>query len=506
MSHHTLPYLTCLKTSLVSLSAAAGSDPGAAMQGAIAGRLVDHMIVQRSVAQKLKADCYAALLKLLPAIEALAAAAPAAAQAPAVSSPDVEKLAPGNGAVAAIQKLKAIASANDIDAFDEFLQLTGAVRRSLDAPEQPQAVALCKAIVQVESDYCRQFAAAVVAQTAASAQNKTASAARNVKSLDEDALIAFIRATFPEESEATIENSAFISGGFSKYTVSISLANTKSLPAQIILRGDAGNTFGGASVVDEYRLIKPLYENNVCVPKPLVLEASGKVFGSPFLLMEKKPGAPCGHMFNLPGTNPSLCHDIAEKLANIHRVPLAAVGDQIEGAHGRSSDKARAWVREAAANWKPLNMPSVIYETAFDWLDRNADLCDLVPRTLVHADYGLNNLLIDNNRVSSVLDWEFAHIGNPAYDLGYFHPMAASLSSWEDFLQAYANAGMPIPDQAQLDYNILLAATRLGVMVCQTANVFTSGAEPGLAGAAVIGGGYYEVAILRIASALERVL
>jgi aminoglycoside phosphotransferase (APT) family kinase protein len=259
--------------------------------------------------------------------------------------------------------------------------------------------------------------------------------------------------------------------------------------------------------VDEYSLIKTMYENGVCVPKPLAVDESGKVFGSPILLVEKKPGTIIGHMFNLPKTpSKAIATDIAINLAAIHRVPLAAIGTQVDSANVRTSEKALAWLEEGHKAWLPLKMPSPVFETAFEWLRRNVALNDKAPRTLVHGDFGLNNILIHDDKVSAILDWEFAHVGNPAYDLGYFYFMAKSLGSWDDFLKAYERGGMPIPDENQIDYAILFAATRLGVMVCQSEEVFVSGKEPGLASAVNIGDCYYQETIRRISGALDKVL
>jgi aminoglycoside phosphotransferase (APT) family kinase protein len=143
---------------------------------------------------------------------------------------------------------------------------------------------------------------------------------------------------------------------------------------------------------------------------------------------------------------------------------------------------------------------------AFEWLRCHADLYDSSPRALVHGDYGLNNLLIEGDRVTGILDWEHAHIGNPAYDLGYFHPMAAALASWPSFLDAYANTGVHMPDEKQIDFSILLGATRVGVMLCQVMSAFTSDQETGIAATTGIAGDYYDVAVLRISNALEKVL
>lgn len=506
MNHQNLPYFNCLRGAISNLVAAAGTAPGAAIQGAIVSRLLDHMIVQRTVALKLKSDCYTAFRTLLPEIEALIGGpSPDAALAIAVA-PDVEKMAHGDAVAGALQELRSICASSDIDAFEHFLQLVSEILRVLSVRNGPEVSALCKAIIRIEGNYSRQLQASVDAQVAAMAgENQAASSAHKARTYDEQALLAFIRKTFPQETELGISQSGFVSGGYSKFTVSIALSNAKSLPQDIILRGDADAAFGGVSVVDEYRLIKAVYEHGVCVPKPLALEQSGGVFGSAFMLVEKRPGTIIGHMFNLPSPNKAVCADVAAKLATIHRVPLSAIGAQIDGADTPSSAKVLAWIDEGYNNWRALNMPSPVFEIAWEWLRRNAGINDMAPRALVHADYGLNNLLIHENRVSAILDWEFAHIGNPAYDLGYFYCMAQALSSWEDFLEAYEKEGMTVPDSMQLDYNILLAATRLGTMACQIVGAFTSGIESGIAGAAVVGGNYYELCTKRIADALERV-
>jgi hypothetical protein len=81
-----------------------------------------------------------------------------------------------------------------------------------------------------------------------------------------------------------------------------------------------------------------------------------------------------------------------------------------------------------------------------------------------------------------------------------------ALYSCEKILQSYGEARGIVPDQAQLDYAILFAATRLGVMTCQSMNEFTAGINPALAGAVVVGDLFYETTIIRINKALQRVL
>jgi aminoglycoside phosphotransferase (APT) family kinase protein len=71
-------------------------------------------------------------------------------------------------------------------------------------------------------------------------------------------------------------------------------------------------------------------------------------------------------------------------------------------------------------------------------------------QVLVHGDYGPNNVLLDpaNLQITAVLDWEWAHAGEPAEDLAWcewivrmHHPRQAGLLG--EFFEAYGEAIPP---------------------------------------------------------------
>ena len=41
------------------------------------------------------------------------------------------------------------------------------------------------------------------------------------------------------------------------------------------------------------------------------------------------------------------------------------------------------------------------------------------PRVVTHGDFRIGNLMVDGAGIAAVLDWEFAHIGDPAEDLAW---------------------------------------------------------------------------------------
>lgn len=84
---------------------------------------------------------------------------------------------------------------------------------------------------------------------------------------------------------------------------------------------------------------------------------------------------------------------------------------------------------------------------------------DSAGRVLVHGDFGPDNVLLAGRAVVAVLDWEFAHLGDPVEDLAWcewlvrtHHPEQADALT--EFFTAY---GLPIPSwperhRAMLDH------------------------------------------------------
>jgi aminoglycoside phosphotransferase (APT) family kinase protein len=115
-------------------------------------------------------------------------------------------------------------------------------------------------------------------------------------------------------------------------------------------------------------------------------------------------------------------------------------------------------------------------------------------RTVVHGDFRLGNLMVDADGLAGVLDWELAHIGDPAEDLGWLcvpswrfgGPMpVAGVGSREELLTSYAAAGGTAVDDATLRWWEAFGTLRWGVICMQQANAHLSGAVPSVELAAI---------------------
>jgi aminoglycoside phosphotransferase (APT) family kinase protein len=406
--------------------------------------------------------------------------------------------------VDAVRRLRALAAQPQAPDLETILAGARDLQNQLCALGDEPARTLRRKLVEIETGLSRAMDAALAHNVAAPPASAEGGGAANTRVIDEAKLNAWLARAFPEEPELRLARYVFIAGGHSKYTARLQLTGARKLPSALILRGDGRGTYGGKSVVDEYRLLDVMHRHGVSVPRPLALDESGQVFGTPSMLVEEVAGRVIGHMFDLPAPNADISRDVAVQLARIHRVPLGEFDAQAIGAARSNREQALQWINESYASFKALDRASPIYETAFHWLREQIALVD-GPRCLVHGDCGLNNLMIDKGRVTTLLDWEFAFAGNPFYDLGYFYYQAEHLGGWDDFLQAYRQAGGEAPTQEQLDYQVLFATTRLGVMVMQTEAAVASGLLQSLGGA-VACTGYHDVSVIRMARVLERVL
>ena len=67
------------------------------------------------------------------------------------------------------------------------------------------------------------------------------------------------------------------------------------------------------------------------------------------------------------------------------------------------------------------NMLYTSIKNAITWLKTNPYIdTHMDTAVLLHGDYKMDNIFIENNRVSRVLDWEFCHVGSPIEDLAWF--------------------------------------------------------------------------------------
>ena len=103
-------------------------------------------------------------------------------------------------------------------------------------------------------------------------------------------------------------------------------------------------------------------------------------------------------------------------LAQLHTLDWRAAGFGFLG----ELPQGRAFAQRGIAKWRELiaesaQPPEPTLTELIAWLETNAPATERV--CLVHGAYRTANLLIDDDRVAAVLDWELQVLGDPMYDI-----------------------------------------------------------------------------------------
>ncbi|MBV9355814.1 MAG: phosphotransferase [Chloroflexi bacterium] len=183
--------------------------------------------------------------------------------------------------------------------------------------------------------------------------------------------------------------------------------------------------------VTEFRLLQRLARSSVPAPQPLFIDRAGTFLGVPAIVTTRL----VGRSLLDPSDYATYVREAACALVAVHRVPTRGLAFLPRQAKRLPARLARKAVAE-----DPLE-PALREATLRAWpaLAASPD-----PVRLVHGDYWPGNLLWRRGRLTGVVDWEDACLGDPAEDVAtcradlvmLFGPRGA-----DGFLQAYRAAG-----------------------------------------------------------------
>jgi aminoglycoside phosphotransferase (APT) family kinase protein len=131
---------------------------------------------------------------------------------------------------------------------------------------------------------------------------------------------------------------------------------------------------------------------------------------------------------------PRLAHLCGQALARIHAVKLAAL-PQLE------TNFALDRIAQLQDDYRALAVDRPVFELAFHWLRKHCPGAPIRPH-LVHGDFRNGNLIVAEDGIRAVLDWELAHLGDPAEDLGWI-----TVNSWRFGQRALPVGGFGTVDQ-----------------------------------------------------------
>jgi len=210
-----------------------------------------------------------------------------------------------------------------------------------------------------------------------------------------------------------------IAGGRSNLTYRLDLG---SAPRLVLRRPPLGHVLPTAhDMAREYRVLSALHGTAIPVPAPVAFCPDAEVIGAPFYLMQYVDGLVLrtredGEQVT-PGQARQLSERLAEMLAAIHGLDLAAAGLTGFGRpDGYLARQLARWQRQ----WELSTTRDVPgYQRLVERL--TAGLPAGGDGTLVHGDFRLDNMLVvlgGRPDIAAVVDWEMSTLGDPLADLG----------------------------------------------------------------------------------------
>jgi aminoglycoside phosphotransferase (APT) family kinase protein len=267
-----------------------------------------------------------------------------------------------------------------------------------------------------------------------------------------------------------------LAGGASRQTWGVRVHGGDGRAHEVVLRtGRPGNPVadpaGGFNAGLELEAASQRTAAAAGMPVPAVLCASDDpaALGCGYLISARVPGETIPRrilrsMRSADQARGELLAQCASALAALH----AADPDGVPGLP--ADDPLVLW-----PGWMDaLGQPSAVFEVALRWLSRHQP--PSAGTAIVHGDFRLGNLMVDESGLAAVLDWELVHRGDPLEDLGWFcvrawrfgedARQAGGLGSVEDLIGCYERAGGAPVDRDALRWWRVLGTLRWGVL-CQ---------------------------------------
>jgi aminoglycoside phosphotransferase (APT) family kinase protein len=254
-----------------------------------------------------------------------------------------------------------------------------------------------------------------------------------------------------------------------------------------VLRRDPPGAESWVPLEVEHRVVSAAAAAGVVVARPLAYEPADGRFGSAGFVMEHVAGDSIAPRVlrreRYEEARRRLPTQLAAALAAMHGIDPGSIEGVIGGSKDPALEACELWETELDRTGEPL--PGV--EAGLRWLRLNRPPPpDRIG--LVHGDFRLGNLIVDESGLAAVIDWELCHAGDPAEDLGWLTIRAwrfgnddlpvAGVGELEPFLEAYEKAGGRRPDPDRLRWWQAMGNVKWAVICARQAHDHLSGLRP----------------------------
>ena len=222
-------------------------------------------------------------------------------------------------------------------------------------------------------------------------------------------------------------------------------------------------TIGGFQV--EPRVLSAAYHAGVPVAELVVDGADRTELKAPFMIVRAVEGETIARKIlrddKFDTARKVLTSQLGQAAAHLHQIDVSSIPGLV------ADDQMMRYQTVL----RDLGEPHPVFEAAFRWLEINKP--ETTSSCLVHGDYRLGNIMVNDNGLSAILDWELAHIGDPMEDLGWLCVRAwrfggafpaAGLGTYDELFDAYASVTGVRPDPDVVRWWEILGTLKWGII------------------------------------------
>ena len=219
---------------------------------------------------------------------------------------------------------------------------------------------------------------------------------------------------------------------------------------------DSGDPY---TIRREARIYQALRDTPVLLPRLIGMHPDQEA-----MLVERAPGSAAYTRIADVARKQDLLLQYMRELARLHAVDATAID------HGLGTVRAVAeHIQDDLAVWEAMYRQTgrgdPLIEFGLAWLRANIPTVE-VPAVIVHGDAGPGNFLFRDGKVTALLDWELAHLGDPIEDLAWVS-MRSVIEPVPDFaaaVAAYVEARGYSVDRARLHFHRVFVQWRVAII------------------------------------------
>lgn len=247
------------------------------------------------------------------------------------------------------------------------------------------------------------------------------------------------------DARATRVSARPLAGGIDTATYALRLEADESTREVVVrvYRDWDGPDDASTAAAKQHAVLTAVAAVSALAPRPILADTRGELIGEPLVVMSFLPGAPqppTGH-------DEAWAEQLASAMADLHGTPLEALPTDFP----RDGTAAE---RLARVIGRTNDVRDPLWDRIVSTLTPIAPHVTGNPRTIIHSDFWFGNTIWQDGRLTGIIDWDGARIGDPARDVAGARNDLALLSGprvADVFLVRYESARVPLHDLAFWD-------------------------------------------------------